>query len=98
MDDFIYYMSWLGGECPGADPRFLKRGHGNGELTLRLLRLSINAKYFSGKKGGRAPPCPLPPWEPPVVPGGRQPDVSLGAALTGNTVLPLLFDHNLIIL
>ena len=40
-------------------------GHGNGELTLKLLRLSINVEYFYAKKGGRAPsrpPSPSRPW------------------------------------
>ena len=85
MISFITCHGW-GGECPGADPRFLKRGHGNGELTLRLLRLSINAKYFSGKKGGHAPPSPLPPGAARGT-RGRQADVNRGAALTGNTAL-----------
>ena len=59
-----------GGGCPGADPGFLKRGTWQhfGELTLRLLRLIINAYCFcfSGKKGGSAlPRCP-----PGCAPGG----------------------------
>ena len=43
-----------------ADPGILKRGRGNGKVTLGLLRLNINVKYFFGKRGG-APPTPPPP-------------------------------------
>ena len=86
MDDFTYYMSWIGGGVQGQIQDFWKGGHSNGELTLRLLRLSINAKYFSGKKGGHAPPSPLPPGAARGT-RGRQADVNRGAALTGNTAL-----------
>ena len=27
---------------PGEDPGFLRRGHGNGELSRRVLRLNMN--------------------------------------------------------
>ena len=61
---YIYlFLFWL----TGADPGFLKGGHGNGELTWRLPRLiTMSSIFFFVYKKRDVCPHALPP-DPPKV-------------------------------